>query len=119
MKIVIPTDGRNGLDEKVADHFGRCRTYTFLNDEGNIIEIADNSGEHMGGQSLPPELIKQYGANVLLCHDLGPRALESCHRLGIEVYVSQARTVSDFFIMWKNNKLKEASSEDVCLEHKK
>ena len=33
MKIVIPTDSQNGIADKVADHFGRCKTYTFLNEK--------------------------------------------------------------------------------------
>lgn len=118
MKIVIPTDDEKGLDGKIAKHFGRCNTYTFLDEDGKIIEIIDNTSEHMGGQSLPPELMKKYGANVLLCHDLGPRALNLCQELGIEVYCSQAQTVREIFLMWKNNKLQKATSEDVCETHK-
>jgi predicted Fe-Mo cluster-binding NifX family protein len=119
MKIVIPTDGRKGLDERVADHFGRCQTYTFLNEQGEVIEIIDNASEHMGGHGLPPTLMKKYGADVLLCGSLGPRALDLCRELGIEVFVDEAQTVGDFFTKWKNNKLNKASSEDVCAEHKK
>ncbi|MDD5222074.1 MAG: NifB/NifX family molybdenum-iron cluster-binding protein, partial [Patescibacteria group bacterium] len=84
MKIVIPTNKRNGLDDKVADHFGRCPTYTFLNEEGEIVEIIDNTSEHMDGVGLPPELMKKHGANILLCKDLGPRALNLCQELGID-----------------------------------
>jgi predicted Fe-Mo cluster-binding NifX family protein len=119
MKIVVPTDGRGGLSEKVAEHFGRCLTYTFLDENGKILEIIDNTSEHMGGQGLPPELMKKHEANVLLCHDLGPRALNLCTELGIEIYCSQAETVREIFKEWKDNKLKKASSQDVCEEHKK
>ncbi len=119
MKIVIPTDGRQGLGEKVADHFGRCHTYTFLDGNGKLLEIIKNTSEHMGGKDLPPELMKEHGADVLLCHDLGPRALNLCAEFGIEVYCGQAQTVGDFFALWKNNKLKKASLKDVCAEHKK
>jgi len=118
MKIVIPTDSEKGLDDKIAEHFGRCETYTFLNEEGKILEIIDNTSEHMGGKGLPPELMKKHGANVLLCRDLGPKALNLCGEFGIETYVHQAETVREIFEMWKNNKLQKASSEDVCEEHK-
>jgi predicted Fe-Mo cluster-binding NifX family protein len=72
----------------------------------------------MGGQGLPPELMKQHGADVLLCHDLGPRALSLCGEYGIDVYVSQADTVKGIFEMWQGNKLKKASREDACGYHK-
>jgi predicted Fe-Mo cluster-binding NifX family protein len=118
MKIVIPTNNKKGLDDKVADHFGRCQTYTFLNEEGEVIEIIDNASEHMGGKGLPPELMKKHGANILLCKELGPRALVLCDQLGIDVYVHQAETVKEIFEIWKNNKIKKADAGDVCEEHK-
>jgi predicted Fe-Mo cluster-binding NifX family protein len=118
MKIVIPTDGYKGLDEKVAEHFGRSQTYTFLNNKGEVIEAIKNTSEHMGGTGLPPELMKKHGANVLLCRGLGSRALDLCGELGIRVHVCQAETVRDIFEFWKNNKVKIADKEDVCEEHK-
>jgi len=117
-KIVIPTNGKKGLDDRVADHFGRCDTYTFLDGKGGIIEIIDNTSEHKGGQGLPPELMKKNGADILLCHDLGPRALDLCTELGIEIYCSPAETVKEIFEMWRSNKLEKATDEDVCEEHK-
>ena len=118
MKIVIPTNNKEGLGDTVAEHFGRCQTYTFLNEKGEVVEIIDNTSEHMGGEGLPPELMKKHGANILLCGDLGPRALSLCQKLDIEVYVSQAETVKEIFEMWENNKLKTAGAEDVCEQHK-
>ena len=118
MKIVIPTDDRKGLNDLVAEHFGRCETYTFLDEKGKVLEIIDNTSEHMDGTGLPPELMKKHGANVLLCRGLGPRALNLCNEFGIEVYVHQAETVKEIFEMWKKNKIKKAGSDDVCEEHK-
>ena len=118
MKIVIPTNDKKGLDDTVAEHFGRCLTYTFLNEKGEVVEIINNTSEHMGGLELPPELMKKHGANILLCRGLGPRALALCSQLGIDVYVNQAETVKEIFEMWKNNKIKKAGTEDVCEEHK-
>ena len=118
MRIVVPTNNKNGLDGKIAEHFGRCLTYTFLNEKGEVLEIINNTSEHMGGKGLPPELMKKHEANILLCRGLGPRALSLCQELGIDVYVYQAETVKEIFTMWQNNKLKKASIENVCKEHK-
>jgi predicted Fe-Mo cluster-binding NifX family protein len=118
LKIVIPTDGQNGLNEKVADHFGRSLTYTFLNEKGEVIKIIKNTSEHMGGQGLPPELMKQHGADILLCRDLGPKAISLCAELDIDIYTCQAETVKDIFEMWQSNKLKKAGAEDACEHHK-
>jgi len=118
MKIVIPTNGNKGLSESVAEHFGRCRTYTFLDEKGNVTEIVDNTSEHMGGVGLPPELMKKHGASILLCKGLGLRALELCRNLGIKVYVCNASIVKEIFDLWKNKKLAEAGAEDACSDHK-
>ena len=118
VKIVIPTNDKKGLNDKIADHFGRCLTYTFIDEKGNLLEVIGNTSEHMDGVGLPPELMKKHGADILLCKDLGPRALNLCQELGIEVYVCQAKTVKEIFEMWKNNKIKKAGAEDVCEEHK-
>ena len=118
IKIVIPTNGNKGLNDKVAEHFGRCQTYTLLDEKGNLLEIIDNISEHMGGVGLPPELMKKYGANVLLCKELGPRALNLCQQLEISIYVCQAKTVKEIFEMWKDKKIKKAGQEDICGEHK-
>ena len=118
MKIIIPTDNKKGIQDTVAEHFGRCQTYTLLDEEGNLLKIIDNTSEHMGGVGLPPELMKKHGANILLCSGLGPRALDLCKQFGIGVYVIKARTVKEIFAMWKNSKIKKAGLNDVCEEHK-
>jgi len=117
IKIVVPTDNNKGLEGKVAQHFGRCNTYTFLDDKGQVLEIIKNTSEHMGGTGLPPELMKKHYANILLCQELGPRALNLCAQLGIEVYVCQAKTVRGIFNMWKNHKVKKADLSNICQEH--
>jgi len=117
MKIVVPTGDKGGLKSTVAEHFGRCETYTFLDENGEVIEVIDNTSEHMGGVGLPPELMKKHGADVLLCKGLGPRALNLCEKLGIDVYVCQAETVKEIFELWKDKKIKKASFDDICEEH--
>ena len=118
MKIVIPTNSKKGLDDKIAEHFGRCLTYTFLNEQGEVVEIINNTSEHIDGVGLPPELMKKHGADVLLCKGLGSRAIGLCRKLGIDVYVYQTETVKDIFGLWQNKKIKKASAEDACEEHK-
>ncbi|MBN1263044.1 MAG: NifB/NifX family molybdenum-iron cluster-binding protein [Candidatus Pacebacteria bacterium] len=118
MRVVIPTNGRKGLADKVAEHFGRCAAYTFLDGKGRVVEIIDNTSEHLGGEGLPPELMKKHQADILLCKGLGSRALDLCQELGIDVYVIKAETVREIFTIWKNNKIEKAGFKDVCQEDK-
>jgi predicted Fe-Mo cluster-binding NifX family protein len=117
MRIAIPTEGKKGLEEVVAYHFGRCATYTILDEKGRVVDIIDNISEHMGGRGLPPEILREKGVNILLCQGLGPRAVSTCEDLGVEVFIGQAEKVKDIFGMWKAGKLKKAGMEDVCEEH--
>lgn len=117
MKIVIPTNSKKGLKDSIAEHFGRCKTYTFLDENGKIVEIIDNTSKHMGGTGLPPELMKKHKANILLCKGLGFKALELFKQFDIDVYVSHVKTVKEIFELWKNKKLRKAGSDDACKEH--
>lgn len=119
MVLVIPTESNQGLDDKIAEHFGRCLTYTFLDKNGEIVKILDNNSQHMGGNDLPPEIMKKNNADILLCKGIGPRAISLCEELGIDVYVSQAETVKDIFKLWQDNKLTKAGLNDACDDHKK
>jgi len=118
MRIVIPTESEKGLEDKMAEHFGRCPTYTFLDEKGKVIKIIKNTSEHMGGSGLPPELMKKHGAQVLLCRGLGPRALDLCRELEIKIYVADIKSVKKIFADWQNNKIKKADTEDICEQHK-
>ncbi|MBL7160901.1 MAG: NifB/NifX family molybdenum-iron cluster-binding protein [Candidatus Aenigmarchaeota archaeon] len=106
------------MSSMVAEHFGRCETYTFLDEAGEVTGILENGSEHMGGVGLPPEFLKKNGAEVLLCGGVGPRAITLCNELGIAVYVSDARTVQEIFELWKAGKIKRAGADDACEEHK-
>lgn len=114
MIIIIPTNNKKGLEDNVAEHFGRCRTYTFLDEKGKVIRVIDNTSEHMGGIGTPPELMKKHNADILLCRGIGFKALELCRQFSIKVYTSKEESVKKIFDLWKENKLKKAGSEDAC-----
>ncbi len=119
MILAIPTNDKKGLTSLVAEHFGRCRTYTLINDAGRVVKIIENKGSHMGGIKQPPEIIKESGANALTCRGIGPRAINLCKTLGIKVFVCDAENVQEVFELWKNKKLVAADSESACKEHRK
>ena len=118
MKIAIPTEEDKESNKIVAEHFGRCDSYTIVDEKGDIIEIIQNTSEHMGGKGLPPEILKKHDVEILLCRGLGPRAIKLCNNYGIDVYVAEAETVKDIFELWQSNSLKKAGLDDVCEEHK-
>lgn len=118
MKIAIPTEGKGGLDDSAAEHFGRCETYTILDGKGEVLEVMKNTSEHMGGKGMPPEIIRDTGAEILICKGMGPRALGMCRQYKITVYVCEEKTARDMFDKWKAGQLSPANDNDVCEEHR-
>jgi len=118
MKIVIPTEGEGGLKGIVAEHFGRCDTYTILDENERVVEIISNDSRHRGGTLLPPEIIKGSGADVLLCKGIGHKAVEMFKGMGIDVYICEAEIVTEIFKLWKNKQVKKASRDNTCEGHK-
>jgi predicted Fe-Mo cluster-binding NifX family protein len=113
MKLAIPTN--NG--KNIAEHFGRCEFYAILNEKGEDLGQIENTSEHMGGTGLPPELMKEHQINILLCRDIGPKALDLCQRLKIEVFTDQAETIEEIFLAWKNNRIKKPNKNNSCKQH--
>ncbi|TRZ87284.1 MAG: dinitrogenase iron-molybdenum cofactor biosynthesis protein [Methanosarcinales archaeon] len=118
MKVCIPTMGLEGLNDTVAQHFGRAPTYTVVDTETNKIETIANTGEHMGGTGLPPEFIAKAGAHIMLCSGLGPRAVGMFEQFGIDVFVGASGTVRDVIAAWQSGVLEEATNENACREHR-
>jgi len=117
MRIAVPTNGEKGKKEEVAEHFGRCETFTVFDEKGEFLEIIKNTSQHMGGSGMPPELLKKNKIDVLVCQSLGPNAIGMCEGFGIQVYLAHADTAEHMFNLWLDKKAKRADNEDGCKDH--
>jgi predicted Fe-Mo cluster-binding NifX family protein len=118
MKVCIPTVGQGGLNDMVAQHFGRAPTYTIVDIKTHKVDIIPNTGEHMGGTTLPPEFIANEGTHIMLCSGLGPKAINMFEQFGIDVFIGASGTVEDAIASWQTGQLKEATDENACREHR-
>jgi predicted Fe-Mo cluster-binding NifX family protein len=118
MKIVMPTLGKSGLSEEISPHFGRAPTFTIYDTETEDIDIVENTSDHMGGVGKPPLLLREHGANVMLCSGLGPKAVHMFESFGIRVYVGASGTVQDTIDLWNEGILQEATDENACKMHR-
>ncbi|MHC1630789.1 MAG: NifB/NifX family molybdenum-iron cluster-binding protein [Methanotrichaceae archaeon] len=118
MKVCIPTMGNRGLDEIISAHFGYAETFTIVDTETNEIKVVHNTSEHKGGIGLPPEIIAENGAHIMLAGGLGPRAVQMFEQYGVDVFVGATGTVKNAVDDWKNGYLEEATDENVCNEHR-
>ena len=117
MKVCIPTNSERGLDDTVGEHFGRVPTYTIVDLESEDVKVIPNTSNHMGGTRNPPEVLVEYGVNVMICQGLGRRAITMFNDFGIDVYIGASGTVKDAIEAYKNGQLTKASETDACGQH--
>jgi predicted Fe-Mo cluster-binding NifX family protein len=117
MKICIPTMGNNGLDDFVGEHFGRVPTYTIVDIDTNEVKVISNTSEHMGGVGHPPEIMAREGVNILVCRNLGRRAISMFDESGIDVYIGASGTVKDAISAFRQGRLQKAGINDACGRH--
>ncbi|MHC1635561.1 MAG: NifB/NifX family molybdenum-iron cluster-binding protein [Candidatus Methanospirareceae archaeon] len=117
-RVAVPTMGDRGLDELVCEHFGRAPTFTIVDLSNNEVKVLQNTSEHFGGSSLPPEILSEEGVEVVLCAGLGPRAIRMFESFGIEVYIGASGTVRDAIRAFQAGMLREATDADACKMHR-
>ncbi|MBN1280503.1 MAG: NifB/NifX family molybdenum-iron cluster-binding protein [Candidatus Thermoplasmatota archaeon] len=117
MKVCIPTNGNQGLNDTVGEHFGRVPTYTIVDLQTNDVRVVPNTSEHLGGVGYPPEIMAKEGVTVLVCRGLGRRAIAMFEQIGIEVYIGASGTVKDAITAFQNGTLHKAGADDACGQH--
>ena len=117
MRICIPTNGKNGLNDHVGEHFGRVPTYTIVDLDTNKVKVIPNTSEHMGGEGHPPEIMAREGIDIMICRALGRRAIAMFEELGIDVYIGAFGTVKDAIDDFKQGRLQKAGMSDACEHH--
>lgn len=118
MKICVPTNGSDGMNDTVCEHFGRAPTFTVVDTESGSANVLPNTSEHMGGVGKPPEQIAGTGTEVMICAGLGPSAVRMFESYGIRVYIGASGSVKNAIDLWKAGKLVEATQENACKEHR-
>ncbi len=109
MKICVPTVGLDGLNDTVAQHFGRAASFTFIDTETDKIDIIPK-----GGMGPPLELIAEEGTNVVICSGLGIKAVNVLKRFGIDIFVYASGTVRGAIALWQKGLLEKATNHNVC-----
>jgi predicted Fe-Mo cluster-binding NifX family protein len=90
MKISISTDG-----EMVAQHFGRCPSFTIVDFDGNKViskEKIENPGHHPG---YIPQFLQERGVNCIVAGGMGRRASDLFQQRGIDAVLGITGSVDD------------------------
>jgi len=108
MRVCVPTLDDGQFDADVSDHFGRAPNFTVYDTEVGTLEVHENDGKHHGGKESPPEIIASTGADVLVCGNLGQKAVERFDVMDIDVYRGASGTVEDAVEQFQADELDEA-----------
>lgn len=119
MKLCIPSTADGGLDAEVSPHFGRAETYTLYDTETETVDAIDNDGQHHGGGRHPPDIIAETGADVLLCGNLGRKAVSRFDDHGIDVFCDAEGPVQEAIEAWEDDALNPASEDSACSGHQR
>jgi predicted Fe-Mo cluster-binding NifX family protein len=110
-KVIIPTENQQGLNAKLAEHFGRAPYYTIVefdeNSEVSNVKTVPNVGEHAGGMGYSHDNLLQYQPNAIIVYGMGPRGLTTFQNAGIAVLKANANTVGEVVTAYKEDKLLE------------
>lgn len=98
MRIAISAESNNGLDSTIAQHFGRCPYFAFVDIEGNEIKginILENPffAGHEVGQV--PGFVHEQGEDVMLSGGMGGRAIQFFTQFGIDTATGARGTVKE------------------------
>ncbi|QGN06733.1 dinitrogenase iron-molybdenum cofactor biosynthesis protein [Halorhabdus sp. CBA1104] len=111
MLLCVPSLEDGTLGAPVSPHFGRAPNYTLLDTEAESVEVIDNDGQHHGGRRSPPKIIAETGADVLLCGNLGQKAVERFDAMDIEVYCGTEGTVAEALEQFEAGDLEVATPD--------
>jgi predicted Fe-Mo cluster-binding NifX family protein len=120
MRIAISAETSNGLDSRVAQHFGRCPFFAIVDLDGQevkSIQLVDNPylAGHQVGQV--PTFIHQQNANVMLTGGMGGRAIQFFQQFGIDTATGAAGTVRETLDRYFAGQLNGAAPCAESIEH--
>jgi predicted Fe-Mo cluster-binding NifX family protein len=120
MRIAISAETSQGLQSKVAQHFGRCPYFALVDvtgEEVQSIEIIENpflSGHEVG---QVPTFIHQQEAKVMLSGGMGGRAIQIFKQFGIDTATGASGTVQETLASYFAGKLSGAAPCAESVEH--
>ena len=115
MKIAFTTSG-DALDAPLDSRFGRAPKFLIYDLESDSFEVIDNrqnvnASQGAGIQSA--EAIARAGVKILVTGHCGPKAFRVLDAAGIEIYHSDAETVTEALKQYRKGSLPKPRAPDV------
>ena len=119
MRIAFATETPEGLKGRIAQHFGRCPYYTFVDVENGEIKdylVVENpaANEHSPGQI--PQFISEQGASIIVSGGMGPRAQQWFLDLGVKPFVGVYGTIEEVIPLIIKGEISPIEKPEECDE---
>ena len=112
MKIAVPTDEKKGLEDTVAEHFGRARNFLIYDTETKISNIYANP-EAAGEAQLPPDFLHGQKVDIIIVFNLGPKAYDKFKNYNVKMYKATKGTIQENLEKFKNTQLEKLKKENI------
>ena len=118
MKLCIPTEGNEGMEAIISEHFGSAPYFTIADTESNKIEIIDNLDKHHAhGMCQPTSSLTGKDVDIVISGGMGGRAIQKLNQDNIKTFIAVCGTVEEIIWQYKNNLLEELNSQNACAHH--
>ena len=111
MRIAISAQDNQGLDGAVAQHFGRCPFYAFVDVEGgNIAQVTVLANPFFNAHQpvQVPAFIKSQNADMMITGGMGRRAITFFEQYQIQTFTGATGTLREALTQALNGSLPEA-----------
>ena len=115
MKIVFTTSGES-LESPLEGRFGRAPRFLIYDQDHDTVEILDNRKNVEAAQGAgiqAAEAVVRSGAQTLVTGHCGPKAFRVLAAAGIQVFTTDAATVSAALEAFRAGDLRPMESADV------
>lgn len=118
MKICIPVLEDKGMESRISAHFGSAPRFAIVDADTADCRIIINHNEHHAhGMCHPLAAIGREHPDAVVVGGIGSGALARLQAAGIEVFLSDARTVAQAVEAFKNGQLSRIDPAQSCQGH--
>jgi len=112
MKIAVAINQKGSLKDRVAQHFGRAKSFLIFDTKLKRFQICSNP-EVGGGEELPPDFLYRKKVEAVIAFGLGPMAYRKFKGYDIKMYKATEGTIEDNLKKIEDNRLKALTKEDI------
>jgi len=115
MKIVFTTSGTD-LNAALDRRFGRAAAFLVYDTDSRTFDVVDNAQNLNAAQGAgiqAAQAVVNTGAKAVVTGNCGPKAFRVLEAAGIKVYNSNAASINEALVMYREGRLTEATAANV------